>query len=59
LDLAGAFIDFGDTGVTVVPLGWHLCHIPHASQDLDGLSRTAGTQEAEDLHPWGRCGHTR
>lgn len=37
LDLAGAFVDLGDAGVTVVPLGRHLRHVAHATQDLNGL----------------------
>lgn len=37
LNLAGAFVDFGDAGVAVVPLGGHVRHIAHPAQDLDGL----------------------
>lgn len=44
LDLAGAFINLSDACVTVVPLGRHLCHVAHATQDLDGLQRKAGNQ---------------
>ena len=45
LDLTGAFINLSDASVTVVPLGWHLCHVAHATQDLHGLRRKAGAQE--------------
>lgn len=37
LDLTGALVDLGDAGVAVVPLGRHLCHVAHATQDLNGL----------------------
>ena len=37
LDLRGALVDLRDAGITVVPLCWHVTHIPHATQDLDGL----------------------
>lgn len=39
LDLTGPFIDLGDTGVAVMALCWHFCHVAHPSQDLDGLKR--------------------
>lgn len=45
LDLTGAFINLSDASVTVVPLGWHLCHVAHATQDLHGLRRKGGAQE--------------
>ncbi|MPC10845.1 hypothetical protein E2C01_003488 [Portunus trituberculatus] len=40
LDLRGALVDLCDAGVTVVPLSRHVTHIPHATQDLDGLVTT-------------------
>lgn len=46
LDFTGAFVNLGDAGITVVPLGWHLCHIAHATQDLNGLRWKAGAGSA-------------
>lgn len=42
LDFTGPFVDLSDAGISVVPLGWHLCHIPHAAQNLDGLRGKTG-----------------
>lgn len=50
LDLAGAFVNLGDACVAVVALGWHLCHVAHASQDLDGLPGTVGCQGQDRPH---------
>lgn len=37
LDLTGALVDLGDASVAVVPLGGHVGHVTHPSQNLDGL----------------------
>lgn len=51
LDFAGPFVDLSDAGISVVPLSRHLCHIPHAAQDLDGLGGKTGTKrEAPHIH---------
>lgn len=47
LDLTGAFVNLGDAGITVVPLDRHLCHVAHATQDLNGLRWKAEAQEGE------------
>lgn len=56
LDLTGAFINLGDAGITVVSLGRHLCHVAHATQDLNGLRWKAGAQKGGNRPPWGKTG---
>lgn len=56
LDLTGAFVNLGDAGITVVPLSRHLCHIAHATQDLNSLRWKAEAQEGER---WGRSSYTK
>lgn len=45
LDFAGTLVDLRDASISIVPLGWHLCHIPHAAQDLDGLRGKTDTMK--------------
>lgn len=60
LDLAGALIDLRDAGISVVPLGWHLGHVAHAPQDLDGLGgRLEGSGAALGARPAGRQGRAQ
>jgi len=73
LDLTGPLIDLGDAGIAVMTFCWHLCHIAHSTQDLDGLKQrkqgqgvsflqnTAtlkGAEPTASITGWGgTCGH--
>lgn len=56
LDFTGTFIDLRDAGISVVALSWHLCHVPHATQDLDGLRGKTGTRRKSPTLGKGRAG---
>lgn len=44
LDLAGSFVDLRDAGVAVVPFSWHVRHVAHPAQNLDGLIGRGGVK---------------
>lgn len=41
LDLTGPLVDLCDTSIAVMAFCWHLCHVAHPTQDLDGLKQKA------------------